>query len=172
MPSRDAIRTAERILTALQARGVTPDDVDSDVLGGVSITVWSERGERTAWFSILNGRDPVLTLTGISDAAPRTFDVTEGELRGAVCRAKDFVDGVERKSADAYIEHAFAAFPERERLPALLRVTKEWTPADGCSIGTRIGSIVTVFLTRTGYEACVADPNVLAVEASRDGGCR
>lgn len=171
-PSEDTILAAELVLTALMAQGVTPDDVDADVLGGVSITVWSERGERTAWFSILNGRDTTLTLTGTGNIPPRTFDVTDGELRGAVCRAKDYVDGVERRSADPYIEHTFEAFPEREKLPALLRVTKEWTPPDGCSIGTRIGSIVTVFFTRDGYARLVADPNVLAIEASREGGSR
>lgn len=72
-------------------------------------------------------------------------------------------------TVDPFIEHTFAAFPETERIPVLRRVMDHWVPPAGCAVTSRIGSIVSASLSRTAYDACARDPNVLAIEASRDG---
>jgi hypothetical protein len=60
IPDRESIIRAKNIISWLENNKVIIDDIDPDVLGGISIVAFNSNKDYQVWFSILNSGDSIV----------------------------------------------------------------------------------------------------------------
>ncbi len=83
-PNEYSRSTAARILNEIMGSGSVPDEVDSDVMGGVAIMMHSDSLPRSAWFVMPNRGEPRVVLHGDDCPSPRSRYLTEGYMKDVI----------------------------------------------------------------------------------------
>jgi hypothetical protein len=87
-PAEEAIARAEAIAAEAASVGLAVDDIDADVLGGVSLMFFGASGERSSaclWVSVLNGR-PAAFLLSVSGRGAESIDCDWARVKGVLGR--------------------------------------------------------------------------------------